>query len=133
MRKLVCFLIDDDKDDQEIFSLALEGLETVVECRTADDGYEALQILNSDSDFLPDYIFLDLNMPRINGLQCLAEIKKISRLQQIPVIIYSTSSEKRHKDDVAKLGASGFITKPSTISELTKLLSPILFDSKTLV
>lgn len=119
-------MIDDDSDDQEIFALALEEVLTSYRCVTAKNGVEALEKLRS-GDIKPDYIFLDLNMPRMNGKQCLAEIKKESTLNNIPVIIYSTSSESRHKEQMISMGASAFVTKPPVIPELIASLKDV-FD-----
>jgi CheY-like chemotaxis protein len=126
--KITCFLIDDDKDDQEIFMLALEDMDINVSCITANDGNEALLKFAQDETFLPNFIFLDLNMPRINGKQCLIEIKKIDHLKDVPVIIYSTSSAQKDKVETEMLGAAAFITKPSSISEFTKILANYLID-----
>lgn len=120
------FLIDDDSDDQEIFALALEEIFPSYTCLTAKNGVEALEKLRS-GEVNPDYIFLDLNMPRMNGKQCLAEIKKESALNKIPVIIYSTSSELSHKEQMIMMGASAFVTKPPVIPELIASLKDI-FD-----
>ena len=119
----VCLLIDDDIDDQEIFALALDQVSDRFQCRVANNAFEALkQLLNSPGD-LPDFIFLDLNMPRMNGRECLAEIKSHEQLRHIPVIIYSTSSLQDDIIQTRKLGAAGFITKPSSIQALSlKLL-----------
>lgn len=117
-------MIDDDIDDIEIFNIAITELEADIKCLTATDGTGALKILE-DETFIPDYIFLDLNMPRMNGKQCLIEIKKMPRLSQVPVIIYSTSSSKRDIDETKKLGATFFLTKPSTISGLTEILKDV--------
>lgn len=119
---LHCLLIDDDQDDQEIFTLALEESGLNMQCKTCNNTSEALQKLINPDAFLPDYIFLDLNMPRINGIQFLTEIKKILHLQHIPVVIYSTSSHPKDKEATQKLGAAAFITKPSGIKELSGLL-----------
>lgn len=122
----ICFMVDDDIDDQEIFSIALNEIDQKVDCVFANNGIEALQKLHEDLLFEPDYIFLDLNMPKMNGKQCLEEIKKISRLSQTPVIIYSTSSEKKSIAEVKLIGASAYFTKPSSISELAKKLAEFL-------
>ena len=119
---LLCLLIDDDQDDQEIFTLALEDSGLNIQCVISNNAREALQRLMQDDTFLPDYIFLDLNMPRINGTQLLTEIKKNARLQRIPVVIYSTSSHPKDKEATHKLGAAAFITKPSGIKELSQIL-----------
>ncbi|MBW8686760.1 response regulator [Chitinophaga rhizophila] len=124
--KKICFLIDDDEDDQEIFSLALDTLDIDVTCITANDGIEALNRLNIDTDFTPDFIFLDLNMVRMNGRECLAEIKKLSRLKKVPVIIYSTSSEQKDITETRMLGADDYIIKPPSISLLVKRLEQVL-------
>ena len=122
--QLTCLLVDDDPDDQEIFAMAVEAVNSAVTCHYADDGIKALEMLNS-SQFVPDLIFVDLNMPRMNGKQCLAEIKKIDRLVNVPVYIYSTSSHNQIKgqQDVAP---TAYITKPSTLPELTQILKGVL-------
>jgi DNA-binding response OmpR family regulator len=117
-----CLLIDDDLDDQEIFALALQQVSERFQCQMVNDGYEALQCLRNDSYVLPDFIFLDLNMPRMNGKECLAEIKKHDHLKDIPVIIYSTSSFQDDIIQTRKLGAAAFITKPFSIDELSAKL-----------
>lgn len=120
--KKTCFLIDDDVDDQEIFVMALDQLNIQFNCIVANNGNEALQKLKREP-VLPDYIFLDLNMPRMNGKECLKELKKNERLQNIPVIIYTTSSSKADMEDTLKLGAAGFITKPFSLKDLTDTLT----------
>jgi CheY-like chemotaxis protein len=119
-----CLLVDDDEDDKEIFCLALKRVDASIDCVTASDGREALSILN-DASFVPDYIFLDLNMPRMNGKECLVEIRKQKRLAHIPVIIFSTSSVEKEKEDTRRLGANSFIIKPPLVSTLAEKLSEI--------
>jgi CheY-like chemotaxis protein len=123
---MTCFLIDDDADDQEIFAIALADLDPAIRCCTADNGPEALDKLKNDESFWPDFIFIDLNMPRMSGKQCLAEIKKIDRLRHVPVIVFSTSSASNDIRDTHQLGAAGFLTKPSSIAVLTSKLADIL-------
>ena len=120
---ITCFLIDDDVDDQDIFILALEEIDPSIKCRVANDGIEALQQLNGDGHFRPDYIFLDLNMPRMNGKQCLEQIKKVDALLGIPVVIYSTSSDQKELTETRQLGASDYIVKPNTVSALADTLA----------
>ena len=124
--KIICFLIDDDDDDQEIFSMALNTIDENIKFVTASDGIEALDKLHIDKAFTPHFIFLDLNMVRMNGRECLREIKKIPRLNNIPVIIYSTSSEQKDITETILLGAADYIVKPPSISILTKRLEQVL-------
>ena len=125
------FLIDDDIDDQTIFALALEELVPSCHCVTAKDGIEALEKLRG-GHVKPDFIFLDLNMPRMNGKQCLNEIKKESHLGKIPVVIYTTSSESRDKEQLLSMGASAFVTKPPVMQELLASLKEVFFQLNNL-
>jgi CheY-like chemotaxis protein len=120
-----CLFIDDDIDDQEIFSFAVKDLNKPVNLVTAGDGLEALEILKADQTFIPDCIFLDLNMPRMNGKECLPEIRKLPWLKDVPIIIYTTSSEERDKSDTRRLGASDFMTKESSIQLLKNALDRV--------
>ncbi|MCW3086888.1 MAG: response regulator receiver protein [Sediminibacterium sp.] len=119
------FLIDDDVDDQEIFSMALQEADPQVGCRFANDGIEALETLRNET-FTPDCIFMDLNMPRMNGNECLVEIRKIDRLHPVPVIMYSTSSDQKLINRSKELGASDFIVKPSGLHALTDILKEVI-------
>lgn len=123
-KKTTCLVVDDDDDDKEIFSLALNEADPDIQCVMASDGLEALALL-SQNDFLPDYIFLDLNMPLMSGKECLAEIRKRPDLLHIPIIIFSTSSSQRDILDTQALGASSFITKPPLIATLAERLSEV--------
>jgi CheY-like chemotaxis protein len=119
------FLVDDDIDDHEIFKSALAKVNEELALLTATNGYDALQVL-SQVNVLPDYIFLDLNMPRMGGLQFLQAIKQSDNLKKIPVIIYSTSANPNDIEKTKELGAETFITKPSRFSELCQVLQSLL-------
>lgn len=121
----ICLLVDDDDDDREIFCMALSETDPTIRCLIAHDGIEAMKML-SDPTFIPDYIFLDLNMPLMTGKECLQEIRKLPRLSDVPVIIYSTSASERDIQDTMKLGASTFITKPPQIAALAGKLAEVL-------
>jgi CheY-like chemotaxis protein len=123
---MICLLIDDDKDDQEIFVLALEQIDRSFKCITADNAGAGLDMLSPDNAFIPDFIFLDLNMPRISGKQCLIRIKEMDHLRKVPVIIYSTSDGQRDIKETMALGAAEFITKPYSIGALSQTLSMII-------
>lgn len=129
-KDLLTLLIDDDEDDQEIFSMAIKETDPHAQCVFANDGIYALEKLKADNSFMPNVIFIDINMPRMNGIQCLLEIKKLSRLQHIPTYIYSTSDEKSIVDECLRLGASGFIKKQITIGALQKQLLSVFAQLK---
>ena len=82
MRKPFFLVADDDEDDRFFFLEALRSIDPGITCMLASNGREALTLLQSDFFSLPDYIFLDLNMPLMNGLKCLEEIKKISSMDE---------------------------------------------------
>jgi CheY-like chemotaxis protein len=117
-------LIDDDEDDQDIFLTAIQRISTSVKSKTFDNGVKALEELSAKV-ISPDVIFLDLNMPVMNGQQFLVEIKKNSELKHIPVIIFSTSSHHATKQLMKDLGAHDFITKPDRFDQLISILKPL--------
>ena len=84
-------IVDDDEDDREMFCEAVNEVSKAITCIHATDGLAALEILSHKNKQAFDLIFLDLNMPGLNGKQCLAEIKKLDKVKDVPVIIYSTS------------------------------------------
>jgi CheY-like chemotaxis protein len=124
----ICLLVDDDLDDHEIFSIALQEANTPIELVRAYDGVEALEHLNDSRQALPDFIFLDLNMPRMNGKQCLEQLKQQEDFKDIPVVIYSTSSEIKDLMDAQDLGAIAFIVKSPSIRELAMALKDFFSD-----
>lgn len=109
--------VDDDPDDHQIFAEALNSINPHAKCLMARDGREALQMLN-ELQVVPEYIFLDLNMPQLDGKAFLREIRSSDRLKDIQVIVYSTSKNPRDAEECARLGAVDFIVKPSTLREI---------------
>jgi CheY-like chemotaxis protein len=126
---MTIFIADDDEDDRNLFVESAKELNKDINIITASDGQEAMRILKDEHSPLPDYIFLDLRMPRINGRQCLAEIKKEERLSHIPVFIYTTSRDVNDSIDLGKRGAVHFISKPDNPTEIYYILSTVL-DAK---
>jgi len=118
-----CFLIDDDEDDQEIFTMALKDINHPIECFFANDGVEAILKFKNDPSFLPDYIFIDINMPRMNGIECLEVFKASPSIKHIPVFMISTSADANIMAKSKAMGAVDFIVKPSSVSALTKILA----------
>ena len=119
-------IVDDDEDDRELFCDALREVDPSIVCVHAQDGQQALLGLRLKEFPIPHIIFIDLNMPRLNGFQCLKELKKDRALQNIPVAIYTTSKIKEHKEECERLGASHFITKPTRFTELCSVISEVL-------
>lgn len=119
------FLVDDDTDDIALFEEVLHEASPATIFQSAKDGEDALQKLNTTTT-LPDLIFLDLNMPRMGGKECLAHLKNHDSLRQIPVIMYTTSSLSKDIEETMLSGAICFITKPSSSNELKHILSSII-------
>jgi CheY-like chemotaxis protein len=113
---------DDDNDDRELMSEALHKIDPSISFLTANDGQNALDLLNESND-LPDYIFLDVNMPVMDGKKCLVELKKDERLRDIPVVIYSTTMDNSEIKQLYSLGASSFIHKPNNFNDLCSTLN----------
>ena len=118
----ILFLIDDDADDRFMFEEALQNVASHCIYHAAENGQEALSMLNSGTVGLPQIILLDVNMPVFNGWQCLSELKKDDRYKKIPVIMYSTSSYQEDIEKALKMGALCFFTKPSDFETLEKIL-----------
>ena len=115
-------VIDDDTDDRELFTEALALVDPVIVCDQAADGAEALKRLAAKEIDQPDIIFLDINMPVMDGWQFLARLKKEEMYKHIPVIVYTTSSTLKDKRIADDLGALCFITKPHAFASLKHML-----------
>ncbi len=113
-------LADDDKDDCELFKEILEELPFNTALTTFHNGEHLMQMLHKKSTELPHAIFLDINMPRKNGFECLTEIKSNEKLMHIPVIIYSTSYEQEVADLMYKNGAQFYIRNRVCIRNFKK-------------
>ena len=122
IKSLHILLADDDTDDCIFFEQALNGFSIATNLIAVNDGEELMQYLNDQNNKLPDVLFLDLNMPRKNGFECLLEIKISKTLKHLPVIVYSTSLEQESVDLLYKNGAHFFIRKPSEFSLFKKII-----------
>lgn len=121
---MIILIVDDDAEDIELFAEAVLEIDESINCVEAYNGLEALKVLKRNA-LLPNYIFLDINMPLMNGRKCLEEIKKNPSYRDIPVIIYSTTTDRKQIEECRQLGAD-FLTKPNTFDELTHSLRQIL-------
>ncbi|WP_318312616.1 response regulator [Flagellimonas crocea] len=111
------FLADDDEDDRLFFAEALKEIPLTIEISEFENGVGLMGNLYSDEK-LPDVIFLDLYMPMMNGFECLSDIRNEDKFKNIPVIIYSTSFHKEEVERLYKMGASGYLKKPSSYNQL---------------
>jgi CheY-like chemotaxis protein len=125
--KLNLLLADDDDDDCIFFREALDELLLPVALATVNDGVALMNFLSNDkSSNLPDLIFLDLNMPRKSGIECLTEIKNSNELRNLPIIIFSTSFNTEIIDLVYEKGATHYIQKPAEFSKLKRVIENAL-------
>ena len=121
MRRSILF-VDDDEDDIEIFSDALRNLDPGVEITVAENGLRALDLLNNKR---PCLIVLDLNMPFLDGKQTFEKIKANPRLEDVPIMIFTSSINPADRTMFDKLGIS-FITKPDTVAGIDHAVAAML-------
>jgi len=119
-------LADDDEDDRLFFKEAFEEVKIKYDISTFSDGEQLMHYLNEPGNALPDIVFLDLNMPRKSGMECLKEIRQNDRLKKISVAIYSTSSSEQDIEDTFVAGANVYIKKPNDFNMLKKVLSDVV-------
>src|ERR1017187_105912 len=122
LKPLKILLADDDKDDRLFFRMALEALTIPTKLATVVEEEKLMDYLSDNADQLPDLIFLDINMPRKNGIECLSEIKQNKKLKDLPVIMFSTSNSRDKISTVFKNGADVYIHKPSDFSQLKQVI-----------
>ncbi len=118
-------LADDDIDDRYFFEKVVKSLSYSLTFSTVIDGEELLFYLHANENHLPDVLFLDLNMPKKNGSECLVEIKQHPKLKDLPVIIYSTSVRNEMADLLYSNGAHYYIRK-TDVPDLQKMLTHII-------
>jgi CheY-like chemotaxis protein len=116
--------IDDDLEDLELLGEAIRTIDTNYTCRIATDGRKALEILNLP--VLPDFIFLDMNMPLMNGKQTLKAIRSNQAFNKIPICILSTTVTSTEREIFAKMGANFCLKKATTFEEFCSDLKSVL-------
>jgi len=127
MKENMSFLIvDDNADDRMLVIESVREIDETIECKIARNGEQALELLRNIEVPLPNFIFLDIRMPRLNGKKCLFEIKKDERLKHIPVIIYTTSKAVEESKELRAMGAFHFISKPRNADEIFYLISFVM-------
>jgi CheY-like chemotaxis protein len=128
-KSIVIILIDDDEDDIDIFKEVVHnGIDLPIDVITGRNGLECLKLLEKT---VPDIVFLDINMPIMNGKECLKIIKQHDTYKHIPIVIYSTTTSKHEIESVKKLGAH-FLSKPisfkNSIPPLEAIISKIIAE-----
>lgn len=121
-KNLNILLADDDVDDCKLFKEALEALPKTTALTTVHDGDELMSYLTENTEQLPHVLFLDINMPRKNGFECLSEIKNNKELKDLPVVMYSTSGSKNEINILFNTGADVYIHKPSNFAQLVQVI-----------
>jgi CheY-like chemotaxis protein len=125
---LKILLADDDKDDRFFFVKALQEIYKETDINTVNDGEELMDYLTKNAENIPDILFLDLNMPRKNGFECLSELKENIKLKDMYVIMFSTLYprdmiyEKDMIQRLYKIGAQDYIRKPSDFAKLKQVI-----------
>ncbi|MBA6313586.1 response regulator [Cellulophaga baltica] len=119
-------LADDDEDDRLLFKDAIEEIKIKTKLSLFTNGKELMDYLVLPNVILPEVIFLDLNMPIKNGMQCLKEIRENPKLSDLSVAIYSTSSSERDIEDTFINGANVYINKPNSFGELKTVIDKVL-------
>ena len=141
-KQLNILLADDDADDCFFFEKALREISIATQLTTVTDGERLMDYLAKNAERLPDVLFLDLNMPRKSGFECLTEIIENIKLKDLPVIIFSTSYtmdpnyEQSMIDVLYKLGAQDYIRKPGDFTKLKDLINQSLLklvEKRTLI
>ncbi len=125
-KTLNVLLADDDENDRMNFKEALEESKMETSLVSVNDGVALMEYLMREDIELPKLLFLDLNMPRKSGMECLKEIKSITKLRDIVIAIYSTSSSEKDIEDTFYSGANVYMRKPNDFGKLKELLNKIV-------
>lgn len=125
--KRYIYIADDDEDDRALLTEAILEVDPFILLKVAEDGMQMMDLLKTVSDPLPEVILLDINMPKKNGFDCLEEIRKQDGdIKEVPVIIFSTSSNPANIEKAKELGASFYAVKPSRFDLLKLFLEEVL-------
>ncbi|WP_127138785.1 response regulator [Flagellimonas oceanensis] len=119
-------LADDDEDDRQFFQDAIEDISIKTKLSLLNDGQELMDYLNLPNVVLPNLVFLDLNMPIKNGMQCLKEIRANADLDKVCIAIYSTSCSENDIEDTFVNGANIYLNKPNNFNKLRDSIEKVL-------
>jgi CheY-like chemotaxis protein len=115
-------LAEDDIDDQNIFQITLQEIDSSIQTQFASNGRELLHLLEKHK---PDLLFLDLDMPYKNGLECLIEMRSNPELENIPVIVFSSTTKPSNIQTAYEMGAHLFFIKPPIYSDYLSSIKAI--------
>ncbi len=119
-------LTDDDEDDRDFFRTAVETTDPDVSLLTFNDGVFLIEYLDNNPDAKPQLIFLDINMPRMNGFECLAVLRKRFNSHELPVVMYTTSENDNDLEEATRLGANLYVRKPTDFRRLKTVIHDVL-------
>lgn len=128
MRRFTILVADDDRDDFQTLCDAFGELDMQPVMEYVEDGRELLErldLLLRTGNGCPDVVLLDLNMPRVNGIQALSEIRTLPRFPRLPVLIYTTTNDPAQRKQCLSLGANGFVTKGSSFSAIVQFAADL--------
>lgn len=122
------YLADDDIDDRDFFIDAIREIDPDMILKVAEDGMDLIDnVLTLSASELPEFIFLDINMPRKSGFECLEEIRNHKgSVKEVNIIMFSTSNDPENIQKELELGAAFYAVKPSSFEKLKSLLKEIL-------
>lgn len=130
-KSLKIMLADDDEADRLLFTDAFAELKSEIIIKTVNDGMELMDLLHAtETEDLPQILFLDINMPQKTGIDCLKEIRADKRFKNVTIAIYSTSSSEKDMDDTFLYGANVYIHKPNSFNQLKKVLGKAIMNFK---
>lgn len=118
--------IDDDIDDREMFCAAIKEVDAMISCIHLDSGFKALEFV-AKSEILPDYIFIDINMPKMDGFECVEEIRSLPGMKAISIVMYSTAFRPDDHLRFHRLGIR-YLKKTSRLSELVESIKQLISD-----
>jgi CheY-like chemotaxis protein len=116
--------IDDDKDDRAMFCMALERIDPEIQCIEIESGEDAVEML-LNSSFTPDFIFMDINMPRMNGYECVKEIHQYPKLKNTTIVMFSSTFNPRDQVEFGMLGLK-YLLKTSNLKSLVESLRKLI-------
>jgi DNA-binding response OmpR family regulator len=116
--------VDDDSDDRGMFCMALKRIDPEIQCIQVDSGEDAVEMLRN-SDVAPDFIFMDINMPRMNGYECVTEIYQYPNLKNTTIVMFSSSFNPRDQVEFGVLGLQ-YLLKTSSIRSLVESIRKLI-------